>query len=369
MDILDYDFEGCISTRELIEKIRKEYSISDSLKCYWLSDYNIFERLEFYGRKFDTNYIKTFLINNKIVDVDGVYRTKDFTLVIVGFLDSSSECFLFTKNFKKAAKELLKQQGAPLLRNGIYRIEVGPAGAVLTKIKLGNITKPILNDNLFENMMLEIRQFGKKEKTYRDNQSDYKRGFLLYGLPGNGKTCFIRYLLSRMEAIAIVCDTAKEYEIESITKILQNKELNDKLKIIVLEDIDRVAEYNRSTFLNLIDGLMALNKVIFIATTNFPYKLDIGIKNRPGRFDTFYEIGNPNEKSRETLLKNFFKKIDSGTLKEAIKQTEGFRGCHFRELFFISSFYECDVLTAIKKMKKKFENFSKFGEEKFPEVG
>ena len=85
--------------------------------------------------------------------------------------------------------------------------------------------------------------------------------------------------------------------------------------MIFLDEIDSIApsrggsssdshvtERVISQILTELDGLESLNSVIVIAATNRPDIIDPALL-RPGRFDRMIEIGLPDEKARQEILK------------------------------------------------------------------
>jgi transitional endoplasmic reticulum ATPase len=56
--------------------------------------------------------------------------------------------------------------------------------------------------------------------------------------------------------------------------------------VIVLEDLDSlITDFNRSFFLNQVDGLHNNDGLLLIGTTNHFDRLDPGLSTRPSRFD------------------------------------------------------------------------------------
>jgi hypothetical protein len=75
--------------------------------------------------------------------------------------------------------------------------------------------------------------------------------------------------------------------------------------VVILEDIDTIIDrHGESEVLSLLDGENSIDKVVFLATTNYPENLDGRIVNRPSRFDRVVKIGEPSALSRELYLKN-----------------------------------------------------------------
>jgi SpoVK/Ycf46/Vps4 family AAA+-type ATPase len=90
----------------------------------------------------------------------------------------------------------------------------------------------------------------------------------------------------------------------------------------VFEDIDAIIKkYGESEILSLLDGDNQVDRVINIATTNYPELLDKRIVNRPRRFDRIYKILVPEEKIRAAFLKEKLPKKED--VKLWVKKTRG----------------------------------------------
>lgn len=179
---------------------------------------------------------------------------------------------------------------------------------------------------------------------HRDSLKQYgqhlKRGILLYGRPGTGKTHTVRHLLSRSgSATAILLSggsLARISEAATMARALQPS-------IIVLEDCDLIAE-DRSfghgpqpllfEVLDAMDGLASDADVAFVLTTNRVDMLERALAQRPGRVDLAVEIPLPAEAERVALLKLYARGIPFSTaaLEEAAGRTEGTTASFAREL-------------------------------------
>lgn len=352
---------------DIIEKIRKRYSIPKKYKAFYIEDYFLMQKIM--KLKYNQRNFEIILEGEKETKIDGFIKYKDFYIVTFNIMGEGTEYIIFAKNHKSIMEEFYADK-IRIVDDGLYKLKQSPFGSTkLELVDIDNVAVPILNNNLFQNIEKEMNEFIAKRDFYEKHKLDYKRGILLYGLPGNGKTCFIKYFLHNKKAISIIIDARSDYDLMFVEKFIRNENFKNRLKIIVMEDIDGIASNNRSVFLNMLDGIVPVYKTIFIATTNFPKNLDVGLLNRPSRFDSFYQIDNPIEKSREKLLKSFFPKLDGKTLAQAVKNSKDFRASHFKEIFIISSFYNCDVLKAINILKEKFKDFAKFDTKEGAEVG
>src|SRR6476469_6696736 len=179
---------------------------------------------------------------------------------------------------------------------------------------------------------------------HRDTLSRYgqhlKRGILLYGRPGTGKTHTVRYLLSRSQgATAILLSggsLARISEAATMARALQPS-------IVVLEDCDLIAE-DRSfghgpqpllfEVLDAMDGLASDADVAFVLTTNRVDMLERALAQRPGRVDLAVEVPLPAQTERVALLRLYSRGIgfSPAALEEAADCAEGTTASFAREL-------------------------------------
>ena len=86
--------------------------------------------------------------------------------------------------------------------------------------------------------------------------------------------------------------------------------------------------------LNILDGVKQIEDVVYIATTNYPEKLQERITNRPSRFDRRYKVELPNEDIREAYIRHKLKEEDlkNVDIQEWVKRTEGMSLSHLKEV-------------------------------------
>lgn len=162
------------------------------------------------------------------------------------------------------------------------------------------------NESTIVQVMHDIFTFFKEEteSLYNKMEIAYKRGIILYGDPGNGKSAMIREIIRRVPEITKVVINPN---VHSVTKVLSAliASLNGKKAIIIIEDLDSlITDSNRSEFLNILDGVDIKSGVYFIGTTNYPDQIDPAFMNRSGRFDRTYKIENPSENTRRAFFES-----------------------------------------------------------------
>ncbi|WP_238941937.1 AAA family ATPase [Bacillus sp. REN10] len=162
----------------------------------------------------------------------------------------------------------------------------------------------------------------------------YKRGILLYGAPGNGKTTLVKSIAGSTSAPVVywqITEYTTSYSIKEVFSTITKM----APMILVIEDIDSMPEESRSVFLNTLDGAVSKEGIFLIGTTNYPEKIDPALINRAGRFDRAYEIKLPNEQARRQYLRK--RQVEQFMSEEEmdrlVKETEGLSIAQLNELY------------------------------------
>lgn len=197
-----------------------------------------------------------------------------------------------------------------------------------------------LPDNIKTEIKSVVENFLKSKDFYLEKKIPWKRGILLYGKPGNGKTSLIRTLISvyNFKPVTITANANDETVKEAFSYAQDQSPA-----LLYFEDIDSLFEkVDLSSFLNLMDGIAAKNGLFVVATANEIKKLKTSITDRPSRFDRKYEIPLPNQKMAHIYLKKWFGKLfPDAYYKELalISEKYDFSYVYLKELY-ISSMYE-----------------------------
>ena len=207
--------------------------------------------------------------------------------------------------------------------------------------------QPFKTDELYQlpsyeiqDILKDIQNFWDRRDKYREYNFVHKRGILMYGEPGCGKSGIIQLISKQLiENDGIILNIKDHDDVEyfidfiaTFRKIETNRPL-----IVLLEDIDSIAgENNHSTskLLNILDGVKQIEDVVYIATTNYPEKLQDRITNRPSRFDRRYKVELPNEEIRDAYIRHKLtdEDIKNVDIKEWVKRTEGMSLSHLKEV-------------------------------------
>lgn len=209
----------------------------------------------------------------------------------------------------------------------------------------------VLPDELRKRIERDVVSFFSPDVAalYRDLKVPYRRGVLLHGPPGNGKTSLIRLVGARLPEVPIlVLRPAHQFDSDDLQTVIE-RWTDQAPAVLVIEDLNwLLKEVNVSTFLNLLDGIETVvapdiddlggttpagaGGLLLIATTNHPDQLDPAINNRPGRFDVTIEIANPDRALRLEFLRRKLPGIDAAVVEELAVGSSNLSFAHLQEL-------------------------------------
>lgn len=206
-----------------------------------------------------------------------------------------------------------------------------------------------------------VETFWNSEKDYKEGNefvhggAAYKAGIMLYGPPGSGKSCTIKIVSKKLVERGGIVFYANGHP-AALSDFLSSfaRVENSRKSIVIFEDIDSLIEqYGEAVYLELLDSAKTIDNVLFIATTNYPEKLDPRIYNRPGRFSHVVKVGLPGKAAREAYLKAILKNYKD--VPYIVDQSDGFTIDHLTSL--ISGVYreKKDLHEELDRLRKLFK--------------
>ncbi|XP_055603638.1 LOW QUALITY PROTEIN: mitochondrial chaperone BCS1 [Uranotaenia lowii] len=178
----------------------------------------------------------------------------------------------------------------------------------------------VLDAGVADRILADCREFIHNPQWYADRGIPYRRGYLLHGPPGCGKSSFITALAGEIEFGICLLNLSERGLTDDRLNHLMN--VAPQQSIILLEDIDAAfvsredtkmqkAAYeglNRVTFsglLNCLDGVASTEARIVFMTTNYLERLDPALI-RPGRVDVKEFVGHCTTHQLEQMFMRFY---------------------------------------------------------------
>jgi hypothetical protein len=198
----------------------------------------------------------------------------------------------------------------------------------------------VLSDALRDRIDNDVVKFFSPEviAMYRSLGVPHRRGLLLYGPPGNGKTSLIRRVGTLIPKVpGLILRASANFDSDDLEAVV--KRWSDLAPaMLVIEDLDWLLKaVNVSTFLNTLDGIScSAEGLLLIATTNHPENLDPAINNRPGRFDVAIEMPNPDGPLRHRFLISKLPEMPHEAIASVAQQCDGLSFAHLQEVLRLS---------------------------------
>lgn len=205
---------------------------------------------------------------------------------------------------------------AAQLDNGFLRV-YAPIGDVSWHLwhglaKTRSEESLILPAGVFESLQADIGRFFESRQWYESMGIPWRRGYLLHGAPGNGKTSCIMALASVWGyGIALLRLSEASLTDSHIADLVRS--LPEKC-FLVIEDVDTVfnqrsqvsaSQVTFSGLLNALDGIESREGRALFVTTNHPERLDAALI-RPGRVDRKIWFSNATREQVERLFLRFY---------------------------------------------------------------
>lgn len=267
--------------------------------------------------------------------VDGYHRG-DFSVMTARAREVLSGFLLELDAFENDVDEAVL-----VFQDGCWRYDAD----LYEDIQASTLDNIVLPPGMAETIRDDVQQWLDSKELYEKHGIPWKRGMILVGPPGNGKTHMIKALANHFDFnVLYVRGFESEYQSDaySISSVF-DRARECEPAMLVLEDLDTLVNAdNRSHFLNELDGFAKNSGILAIASANDPARLDPALVNRPSRFDRRYTFDLPGEEERTRYLSFFTSSLGAGLRlgkREAAalgKTTAGFSYAYLKELVLSS---------------------------------
>lgn len=211
----------------------------------------------------------------------------------------------------------------------------------------------IFSDSIINNLLQEINLFWDKKEDYERNNLVHKRGILLEGFPGTGKSSIITLLCKQVvDRNGVIFKVGGPRNLSIYIEFIKNnfrKIQPDTPIITILEDIEQYDE----DLLDFLDGKSQISNHVVLGTTNNSEEVDNCLL-RPSRIDLRIEIPCPTKQTRKEYF--LFKKVEEETSELLSLETDDFTLADLKELYisvFLLGYTIPDAISKIRNPKEK----------------
>ncbi|KAI9783524.1 MAG: hypothetical protein M1839_003694 [Geoglossum umbratile] len=226
-----------------------------------------------------------------------------------------SQRHIFESLFAEAHKLAMQLQEGKTVIFTAWGTEWQPFGQPRRKRGLDSV---ILDRGIKEQILADVKDFLSSSQWYFDRGIPYRRGYLLHGPPGSGKSSFIQALAGSLDYnISLLNLSERGLTDDRLNHLLTNI---PPRTLVLLEDIDaaftnrrtqtdsdgyRGANVTFSGLLNALDGVASAEERLVFLTTNHISRLDPALI-RPGRVDMSVHLGYASRHQVERLWNRFY---------------------------------------------------------------
>jgi ATPase family associated with various cellular activities (AAA) len=202
----------------------------------------------------------------------------------------------------------------------------------------------VLDPNIVSLLKNDFESFLQRKDWFRKMRLPFRRGYLLHGPPGNGKSTAIRAMLTSAGLTAYTLRLFDSQVDDGDLDRVFERAVKHAPGIILLEDLDRCfpktgesrSKVSLQQLLNCLDGVGTGEGIVTVATANEPTILDPAILRRPGRFDRVVYFPNPSAVLRREYFCRMHAELAAADLDPVVSDSDGFSFAQLRESYIMA---------------------------------
>lgn len=228
---------------------------------------------------------------------------------------------------------------------------------VMTRVEVKDEQLHVFQYGPMKPVMVEISSFWDRASHFRRLGVVHKRGILLHGPAGCGKTGIIQSVVKDVieirQGVAVRITSPQVFrEVAPAFRQIES----ERPLLGIIEDIDAMLPYAEEELLEMLDGSTMLGHgILFLCTTNKLKEIPIRIRCRQSRIDTLLEVPLPDEKQRYEYLrficKGEFHRKPAELMKWAA-QSKGLSLASVKELVIATVVFEKPLRETLARLKE-----------------
>lgn len=239
----------------------------------------------------------------------------------------------------------------------LYRCHIDERlGPVLKSSDISTDELVLLPDETTTSVVAHITDFWAKKDEFTKRGFLHKRGILMYGDPGSGKTSAIQTIIQDIinrKGIALLPPINWPEAFLQCVQMIRG--IDKTIPIVaILEDFDTMIEHedHMHQWLSIQDGETQINNIVFLATTNYIEKIDKRFVDRPSRFDIIQPVPMPSALARAVYLYHKEPSLSFEEIKQWVGLTNNMSIAHLKETIISVKCFDNNLHETVDRLRK-----------------